>query len=246
MPETVIDCSVNTFQLTQQEIDGQIEDLLLAHKVINSKQPNKFGCRIPVKTHVNLYKFKELLQGYHDLEVIDWLTFGFSVSRHLNQHDLTPANINHTGANQFPQAIKQYLFNEIRLNAMLGPFTLPPFLSRIGISPLNTRPKRNSDKRCVILDLSFPHGNSVNDGIQKDWYCGEQIKLKYPTIDDMARRVFEVGTTCLLFKCDLARFFRQIPLCPLDWSLTGMHWENMLFFDKVFPMGLCRAAYCCQ
>ena len=98
----------------------------------------------------------------------------------------------------------------------------------------------------MILDLSFPEGSSVNDGISKEFYCGQPIKLTYPTIDDMARHVFELGPSCLLYKIDLSRFFRQIPLCPLDWSLMGMRWGGLLYFDKFFPMGLRSAAYCCQ
>ena len=62
----------------------------------------------------------------------------------------------------------------------------------------------------------------------------------------MARWVAELGTTCLLYKCDLSRFFRQIPTCPKDWCLLGMHWQNLLYFDKFFPMGLRSAAFCCQ
>ena len=73
-----------------------------------------------------------------------------------------------------------------------------------------------------MMDLSYPPGSSVNDEIHKDTYCRQQIKLKYPSIDDMVKRVHELGFNCLLFKCDLSRFFHQIPCCPLDWSFLSM------------------------
>ena len=98
----------------------------------------------------------------------------------------------------------------------------------------------------MILDLSFPPGHSVNDAIDKDYYCGLPIKLTYPSTDDIVKRIIELKGKCLLFKHDLSRFFRQVPLCPLDWSLAGMRWKDLLFFDKFFPMGLRSAAYCCQ
>ena len=127
----------------------------------------------------------------------------------------------------------------------MGPFTIPPFVNRIGISPLSTRPKCESMERRIILDLSFLPGHSVNDGINKDFYCGTPIKLTYPTIDTLAKRIWELGP-CLIWKKDLQRYFRQIPLCPLDYSLIGMRWKNLLYFDKFMLVGLRSAAYVAQ
>ena len=125
-------------------------------------------------------------------------------------------------------------------------FTIPPFLNRIGVSPLSTRPKKKSDSRRIILDLSFPEGNSVNDGISKTHYCGEQIKLSYPSVDMLAHRIAEPGQGCLIWKKDFWRYFRQVPLCLCDYSLIGWRWKGLLYFDKMVPMGLCSAAYICQ
>ena len=79
----------------------------------------------------------------------------------------TPAIDNHQGAKQFAQDIEKYLKKEIRMGATMGPFTVPPYISRIGISPLSMRPKRNSTERRVILDLSSPDSASVNCAINK-------------------------------------------------------------------------------
>ena len=49
-----------------------------------------------------------------------------------------------------------------------------------------------------------------------------------------------------MFKCDLSRYFRQVPVCPLDYSLLGWRWRNRLYFDTMMPMGLRMAAYVCQ
>ena len=72
------------------------------------------------------------------------------------------------------------------------------------------------------------------------------VKLTYPTIDTLARRVSQIGLSCRLWKKDMVRAFRQIPLCPMDYSLIGYRWRNFLFFDKVMPMGLHSVAYVCQ
>ena len=72
---------------------------------------------------------------------------------------------NHKGALEFPEAINQYLATEYSNNALLGPFFTKPFLDKTAFSPLNSVPKCDSEERRVILDMSFPHGHSVNDGI---------------------------------------------------------------------------------
>ena len=119
------------------------------------------------------------------------MKYGFTISREDQVEDPTPAQANHSGATMFPQAIDEYIECEIRLGATIGLFKIPPFLHRIGISPLSSRPKKESQKRRVILDLSFPFGSSVNDRINKDFYDGKEIKLVYPTVDTLARRVAE-------------------------------------------------------
>ena len=89
------------------------------------------------------------------------------------------------------------------------------------------------------MDLSWPPGGvSVNDGIAKDQFMGFHRVLKFPTIDIMAKRVFELGNTAQMFKVDLSRFFRQIPLDPGEYSLMCFTWGGKIWFDLVSPMGL--------
>ena len=189
------------FQIWSQQMgqNNYIQDLLLAHKVIQSGIPNRFGCRIPVKSTWNIPLMESLLSQYHDKDVLEWLKFGFTVSRE-NLADPWPSNTNHAGATQFPNSINTYLLNEIRLGATMGPFVVPPFINRIGISPLSSRPKRDSHERRIILDLSFPFSNAVNDGIAKDSYYGQKIRLTYPTIDTLCQRIAQLGRGCLIWK----------------------------------------------
>ena len=41
----------------------------------------------------------------------------------------------------------------------------------------------NEQNRRVIVDLSFAFGKGVKDGITKNEYLGEEIQLKYATVD---------------------------------------------------------------
>jgi hypothetical protein len=61
------------------------------------------------------------------------------------------------------------VFKEASYGAIIGPFDKNLFPCHFKISPLNTVSKDTRERR-VILDLSFPAGNSVNDYISKDNY----------------------------------------------------------------------------
>jgi len=114
------------------------------------------------------------------------------------------------------------------------------------VSPLNPVLKPDTTERRYILDLSWPEGSSVNDGISKDFYLGGPVSLTYPTVDDIADRIVQLGLRCLLFKRDLKRAYRQLPVDPFDYPLLGYSWRDRLFFDVRLPMGLRSAAMACQ
>ena len=153
---------------------------------------------------------------------------------------------NHKGASDHPQALRRYIEKEKGKGAILGPFNKIPFNSNVDICPLSTRPKKDSTERRVIVDLSFPQGNAVNDGMIKNNYLGFVAELRFPRTDDLAMRIAHLGKNAVMFKIDLSRYFRQIPLDPGDYSLIGYIIEGELCFDKVMPMGMRTAPYIAQ
>ena len=84
----------------------------------------------------------------------------------------------------------------------------PPFPCHV--SPFLTRDYSYSTNRRVILDLSFPVGQSVNNKVPKDKYFGSYFELKYPSIDDIVASLKELGIDALLYKIYLSRPFRHI------------------------------------
>ena len=183
------------------------------------------------------------LQGYKDAEIVEWIKYGWPTGRVPSWPEPELSNKNHKGAAEFPDQLQKYIKKEIDYAAVMGPFESIPFSDNIGISPLSTRPKKGSQDRKVILDLSFPIGKSVNDGIPKDSYLGFTAKLTFPKTDDFAFRIFQLGPGCYMFKIDLSRYFRQIPLDPGDYSLIGYVINGKIYFDKVLPMGMRSAPY---
>ena len=49
-----------------------------------------------------------------------------------------------------------------------------------------------------------------------------------------------------MFKRDLKRAYRQLPVDPGDTHLLGYKWRGHLYFDRVLTMGIRSAAYICM
>ena len=79
-----------------------------------------------------------------------------------------------------------------------------------------------------------------------DTYLGFPARLTFPKVDEFAFHIYSLGRNCMMFKIDLSRYFRQLPLDPGDYSLIGYMIEGKYYFDKVLPMGMRSAPYIAQ
>ena len=119
----------------------------------------------------------------------------------------------------------------------MGPFDIPPF--KLHTSPFLTRDKSSSDKRRVIVDLSWPLENSVNDAVRSDSYLDTTFLLTLPTIDHVIKGVKKFGKNSCLAKIDISRAFKHIPIDPKDLQYLGLFWEafyielNLVFGFKL-------------
>lgn len=216
------------------------------HNIVKeSGKCNYEGCRISINTRLNIDYIKKWLWDYKDKKLCEFLEYGFPLGYQGNDELLNDVDAkslwkyrNHKGAEDYPEDMKNYLMKEISNNAIIGPFKKSPFKSGIKISPLNTVPKKDSSERRVILDLSYPRGLAINDFLDKKVYLGEKIDLVYPKVDDFIQIIKQKGPGCLLFKKDLRRAFRQIPLCPSSYNLVAFAWKKHIFCDTVIPMAL--------
>ena len=142
--------------------------------------------------------------------------------------------------------MQHYVNTELRYHAIAGPFRNNPFPQPLICCPLQTVPKRGSSKRRVVMDLSFPPHASVNIGIPDSFYLNEPYKLRLPGIDRLCEFILQLGQGCLLYKLDLQRAYRQIPIDPKDYHLLGFRFNNLLYFDTRCPFGLKTSAMICQ
>ena len=81
---------------------------------------------------------------------------------------------------------------------------------------LLSRPKDN-DKKRIILNLSHPYGNSVNDNVPRDKFDGHIFTLKFPSVDDIVNKIVSLkDQDPVLYKIDVARTFRNIRVDSVD------------------------------
>ena len=193
--------------------------------------------KIPINTHWNIQALNRLLDGYQDREIIQYLEYG---------SDPVPSEINHRGALQYPKSVNRYLEKQLRKGLVCGPWAYNPFKERVGVSLINTHPKKDSQERHIILDLSWPISRSVNSGIPKETYLGKPTHIRYLSIDNLTHKIFQLGKGCLCFKIDLTGVFRQLGMDPGDYSLLCYVWKGLLFFDPVAAMGITSAPGMCQ
>ena len=94
--------------------------------------------------------------------------------------------------------------------------------------------KKGSDKRRIIIDLSFPIGHSVNDGVLKNYFQVSPCSFKLPTVTDLADIIADLGLGAWLWKADLERPYRQLQSDPLNYPLNSIK-HGSLYFTDICP-----------
>lgn len=137
---------------------------------------------------------------------------------------------NHLSALAAPDLLTADLQKQLQHDrlARVDPETEPRFVC----SPLGLVPKHDGGWR-RIHDLSFPYGNSVNDGIPQEWGA-----LEYTTFDEAVDALLQQGHGALLVKRDLKDAFRHIPVASSDQWLLGFCCDNFYWMERYLPFGL--------
>ena len=162
----------------QSQVWESVPDVLTAHKLIrDSGLPNFLGLRIPVETNLNVSSWRKHLVDYFDQQLPDLIELGFPLDFDRTR-DLQSTLVNHASARLYPDHVDRYIQEEVGFKAMLGPLDIKPF--DIHISPFMTRDKSDSNSRRTIMDLSFPKGLSVNDGVLNNT---TKFSMHYPSVD---------------------------------------------------------------
>lgn len=214
-------------------------------KIKATARPNCFAAKIPLDSDLVIPEWRKELAQYHDKLLCDYLEFGWPLGYH---GDVSPETTtkNHPSGEAHIEQIKDFIKKELSHRAVLGPFSEDPFYPWVRYSPIMTREKRESDQRRVILDLSYPKGSAVNDGITTDNHFGQDISYTLPTIKDFASRLVSQGAGAFMWKMDLRRAYRQLRADPLDAPFLAMRVGTDCYIDLCPPFGCRSSAAICQ
>ena len=221
--------------------------LCLHLKVVQTGAYNFQQAQLSVYSELKTDAWFQKLENYHDKIICSYLQYGWPINF---EHDVLPVHDidNHSSAYSYMHVVDDYITTELEHGAIIGPIDSRPFHGQLVISPLQTVQKdsQNPHKRRVVLDLSFPPDLSVNSGIPRNTYLGESFRLRYPTVDSLAELICQQGQGCYMFKLDLSRAYRQIPVDPRDYILLGFQWRSSFYIDCRLPFGLASSAMACQ
>ena len=210
-------------------------DALKMHEIISKSGTYNFlHCQMQVHSELNADVWEQYLDEYWDTQLKYLIRYGFPLDFNKSIQ-LSYKLGNHGSGNKFPEDIKAYLTEEMEHKAILGPFPSPP-IPDLHISPFMTREKPGAPHRRVIIDLSFPAGESVNAGVDPEQYLGSKFLLTLPTIDTITSKLVKLGKGALIFKIDISRAFRHVKIDPADYKYLGLHFQDY-FLDSCLPFG---------
>ena len=156
--------------------------------------------------------------------IIDGISNGFHIGFAFSTHTFLSAHSNHPSAREHPKSSPR-LATEIAKSHLVGPLDRSD-LPYVQISSLGTVPKKHTrNKWRLILDLSHPQGNSINDGIART-LCS----LIYMHVDDVVQHILQTGKGSLLAKIDIESVFHNVPVHPQDRHLLRMLWDRHLLW----------------
>jgi hypothetical protein len=104
------------------------------------------------------------------------------------------------------------------------------------VSGIMVRPKPNGSVR-VILNLSAPKGNSVNDGINKD-----DFPAKMSSTAAWIQVLNQAGKGCLIMKTDWASAYKHICVREDDTELQWFCWAGKFFKELCLIFGSASSA----
>ena len=207
--------------------------------VVAKKCSNKMGAKCPLETGLNIEAWENYSTGHErDQMFIDGIRYGFSL-----QYIGGPIynGVGQCGQPPFsasiPRSCTKLYRQRNKLGALVGPFDELPFRPWCKVSPLMSRPKSGSDDRRIIVDLSLPDGG-VNADINKNVFEGMMVEHKLPTVHQAVDKICTVGVdNTILSTIDKSRAYKNFTVCPADWPLLVITYDDMYYFQAALPFG---------
>ena len=208
-------------------------DLLAFETTATDQGPQ---CFVPA-TPLIASAWQHALRTHPDRQFVDYILGGIGKGVHIGVDRATrlrPAQCgNLPSVHSLPTLVAQHIREEGAAGRLLGP--LPPLLTRgCQVSPIGLIPKPHQPgKWRLIVDLSSPHGFSVNDAISV-----EHCHMHYTSVLEASALIRQLGRGARLAKIDLHQAYRMVPVHADDHHLLGIKYQNETFVDTALPFGL--------
>ena len=188
-------------------------------------------------TPINVNLLISYLSSHPDQTFASYICTGLSNGFHIgfdcSSTRLQSASHNHPSFLANSSVVENHIATEVSAGRLVGPIA-DPLTPLVHVSPLGLVPKSYQvDRWRMIVDLSFPHGNSVNDGIPP-----ELCSLAYASVDDAVKHILQLGRSTHLVKMDLKDAYRMVPVYPHDQSLLEISWRSRTYINRALPFGL--------
>ena len=159
----------------------QVTDFLRAHELVSLSGLYNFECcKIPVPTAIRHDRLRAALGDKataKEVKVLNLLEYGMPINCD-GKFGIKKPQKNHFSALAFKMEVGEYFTKGLESQALLGPFKSTP-IQDLRFSPLMSVPKETT-KRRIIVDFSFPPGKSINDGIPRSTYLDFEVEFSLP------------------------------------------------------------------
>ncbi|XP_070198593.1 uncharacterized protein [Littorina saxatilis] len=189
-----------------------------------------------VPTPVSVDRLAFWLEGYDSKKaefLLDGFRHGFRVGFQGKVTSIVHKNLKSAALQ--PQVVDQHIKKKISAGRMHGPFVSPPF-PQFQCSPVGLVEKKAKGEFRMIHHLSFPEGQSINDGIGP-----EHSHVRYATIEEAIMVVRTLCAKAFMCKTDVKHAFRIIPVHPDEYHLFVFQWKGCFYVDLALQMG-CSAS----
>ena len=86
------------------------------------------------------------------------------------------------------------------------------------------------------MGFSFPHGQSVNDNVNRFAFDHDAFSLKFPGIDNIVEKIINMEDPYLA-KIDVACAFINLRVDPADSLKFGIFWKGNYYIDIALAVG---------
>lgn len=191
----------------------------------------------PKKT-VDVQQLKDMLQPYPKKAIAQELILGFSQGFKFHyKGPKGPRDAKNLASTRLhPNVFREKVRKELRAGNLLGPFQHRPIPDLI-CSPMGLIPKKgNPGKFRMIMHLSSPTHQSINDFIPRR-FC----TVQYKSIDHAIALVAQHGRGAWMSRSDLESAYRFVPMHKTMLSLLGFTMDDQYYIDTMLPFGSSEA-----